>query len=137
VLGPETMIHGIRTPDLRGHDATLLAYDETPANDLDFERRDKLRSFLRYCRLRLPPTEVGLPHSGRRRVQRLRRAEVAELIGVSFNWYSAFEGGRPVNVSPQFVSRVAKALRLNAKEELTLFCLAFSEMYRLLDRNDG
>lgn len=116
----------------------MLAYDdETPGSDLDFERRHMLRSFLRCCRLRLAPAEVGLPHLGRRRVKRLRRAEVAELIGVSFNWYSAFEGGRPVNVSPQFVSRVAKALRLDAKEELTLFCLAFSEMYRLLAGSDA
>lgn len=90
-----------------------------------------LRSFLMRCRSRVMPTQVGLPHSGRRRVRGLRRGEVAELIGVSVNWYSSFESGRPVRVSPEFVSRVAGVLQLEAEEELNLFRLAFLEMYRL------
>jgi hypothetical protein len=98
----------------------------------DFERRHQLRSFLMNCRSRLMPAELGLPATTRRRVQGLRRGEVAELIGVSVNWYSSFESGRPVIVSPRFVSRLAKALRLEPNEEMTLFHLAFLEMYRLL-----
>jgi hypothetical protein len=100
-------------------------------SDVDAERRSELRSFLESCRSRLGPIEVGLPRTPRRRVPGLRREEVAELTGVSVNWYSSFERGQPVRVSPGFVSRVARALRLAADEELRLFRLAFAEMYRL------
>ena len=68
----------------------------------------------------------------RRRVRGLRRGEVAEIIGVTVDWYRAFESGRPVRVSPQFVSRLAQALRLTPNLELKLFHLAFAEMYLLL-----
>jgi hypothetical protein len=109
----------------------LACEDEFQATDLDSERRRILRSFLMSCRSRVAPGQVGLPLLGRRRVQGLRRDEVAELTGVSVNWYSSFESGRPVRVSPEFVSRVAKALRLEREEELNLFRLAFFEMYRI------
>jgi Helix-turn-helix domain len=99
--------------------------------DADIDRRNQLRSFLINCRSRLMPAEVGLPLTTRRRVQGLRRCEVAELIGVSLNWYSSFESGREVRVSPGFVSRLAGVLRLAPHEERTLFFLAFVEMYRV------
>ena len=99
--------------------------------DADFERRNRLRSFLMDCRSRLMPTELGLPQTSRRRTQGLRRSEVAELIGVSLNWYSLFESGREIRVSPGFVSRLASALRLEPHEERTLFSLAIFEIYRL------
>jgi hypothetical protein len=111
----------------------MLAYEsEFPRSTEDFERCRDLRSFLMDCRSRLTPADLGLPAKSRRRVRGLRRDEVAEMIGVSVNWYSSFESGRPVRVSPQFVSRVARALRLDASDELTLFHLAYLEMYRLV-----
>jgi Helix-turn-helix domain len=97
--------------------------------DVDVQRRDELRSFLLCTRSRLDPRDVGLPATSRRRVPGLRRGEVAELIGVTVDWYRWFECGRPVRVSPQFVSRLTVALRLNEREELTLFRLAIPEMY--------
>jgi hypothetical protein len=97
----------------------------------DSERRRELRSFLMSCRSRLAPVELGLPLTDRRRVQGLRRGEVAELIGVTEDWYRSFESGRAVRVSPQFVSRLAKALRLPPTQEMTLFRLSFLEMYHL------
>jgi hypothetical protein len=100
-------------------------------SDKEIDRRHQLRSFLMNCRSRLLPAELGLPLTARRRVQGLRRDEVAELIGVTVNWYGSFESGRPVRVSPRFVSRLAKALRLEPNEEMTLFRLAFFEMYHL------
>jgi hypothetical protein len=104
---------------------------ELQTGDRDAERRLELRSFLKKCRSRLASTEVGLPGKRRRRAGGLRLDEVAELTGVSLTWYSSFESGRSVRVSPQFVSRVARALRLPPDEELRLFRLAFLEMYHL------
>ena len=97
----------------------------------DLERRRQLRSFLMQCRSDVGPTELGLPRTPRRRVRGLRRGEVAELIGVTVDWYRSFESGRPVRVSPQFVSRLSGALRLEAKQQLTLFRLSIPEFYRL------
>jgi hypothetical protein len=110
----------------------MLDYEaERLDSEHDSERRRELRSFLINCRSRLAPAELGLPRTARRRVVGLRRGEVAELIGVTVDWYRHFESGRPVRVSPQFVSRLAKALRLPPTQEMTLFRLSFLEMYHL------
>ena len=111
----------------------MVAYDvDRSEPDPDLERRRELRIFLREHRSRVTPVDVGLPRTGRRQVPGLRRGEVAEVIGVTTDWYRAFESGRPVRVSPQFVSRLARALNLTRAQELTLFRLAFVEMYHLL-----
>jgi hypothetical protein len=95
----------------------------------DLERRRSLRSFLMRCRAQLEPTELGLPRTARRRVSGLRRGEVAELIGVTVDWYRSFESGRAVRVSPQFVSRLVSVFQLGHREALTLFSLAIPEVY--------
>jgi hypothetical protein len=100
-------------------------------SQVDVERRRRLRSFLIDCRSQLAPADLGLPRTTRRRVRGLRRGEVAELIGVTVDWYRYFESGRPVRVSPQFVSRLARVLRLPPPQEMTLFRLSFREMYHL------
>jgi transcriptional regulator with XRE-family HTH domain len=97
--------------------------------DADRERRRELREFLISSRSRLRPGEVGLPRTTRRRVPGLRRGEVAELIGVSVDWYRWFECGRSVRVSPQFVSRLVAALRISDYDSLTLYRLSIPEMY--------
>lgn len=97
----------------------------------DSERRRLLRSFLMDCRSQIGPGEVGLPKTTRRRVQGLRRGEVAELIGVSVDWYRYFESGRPVRVSTRFVTRLSTALRLTASQQADLFRLALPEIYHL------
>jgi hypothetical protein len=96
---------------------------------VDAERRRELRTFLIRTRSRLEPSEVGLPCTKRRRVPGLRRGEVAELIGVTTDWYRWFECGRPVRVSLHFVSRLIAALRLSGYEALALYRLAIPEMY--------
>jgi transcriptional regulator with XRE-family HTH domain len=59
----------------------------------------------------------------------LRREEVAELVGVSPNWYAAFEmGNSDRNFSPAFVQRVAEALQLDQGERVRLFRLALPEV---------
>jgi hypothetical protein len=95
----------------------------------DLERRRALRSFLMQCRSELEPAAVGLPRTVRRRVSGLRRGEVAELIGVTVDWYRSFESGRAVRVSPQFVSRLVSVFGLGRRQALMLFSLAIPEFY--------
>ena len=47
------------------------------------QRLQELGDFLRTRRARLAPQDVGLPRGSRRRAPGLRRAEVAQLAGVS------------------------------------------------------
>jgi transcriptional regulator with XRE-family HTH domain len=96
----------------------------------DLERRLRLRAFLMHARSRLAPSNVGLPETGRRRVPGLRREEVAELAGISAEWYRLFESGRPISVSPSVLERIAIALGLDAFDQSTLFRLALPELYR-------
>ena len=96
----------------------------------DQERRYELRFFLMTCRSRLRPGDVGLPRTARRRVPGLRRDEVAELVGVSVDWYRWFESGRRVRVSPQLIARIAFVLQLSAYDELTMYRLALPEIYQ-------
>ena len=85
--------------------------------------------FLTASRARLRPDDVGLPATARRRVPGLRREEVAELVGVSPNWYAVFETGTSDrNFSPAFVQHVAEALRLDENERVRLFQLALPEV---------
>jgi len=97
----------------------------------DVRRLRLLREFLMDCRSHLDPVDLGLPQTARRRVAGLRRGEVAELVGVSVDWYRSFESGRAVRVSPQFVDRLSKALRLSGAEQFALFRLALPEIYHL------
>ena len=97
----------------------------------DVLRRQQLREFLMTCRSDICPAELGLPQTARRRVAGLRRGEVAELVGVTVDWYRSFESGRPVRVSPQFLDRLSRVLRLNAARQFALFRLALPEIYHL------
>jgi hypothetical protein len=108
--------------------------DSKDLGPVDLERRLELREFLINSRSRLDPDVLGLPRTKRRRVPGLRRGEVAELTGVSADWYRWLECGRPIRVSPQFVSRLIDALRLDLHESLKLFELAIPEMYYLARR---
>jgi len=103
----------------------------------DEERREKLKAFLVNSRSRLKPSDVGLPSTKRRRVNGLRREEVAELVGVSNDWYRWFESGRPIRVSVPFLANLCQALRLRPLEQIALFYLAVPEIYEayLLQRN--
>jgi transcriptional regulator with XRE-family HTH domain len=84
-----------------------------------------LRSFLRTRRARLTPEAVGLPSFGeRRRVPGLRREELAQLAGVSFDYYVRLEQGRSRNVSESVLDAVAGALQLTVAERAHLFNLA-------------
>ncbi|MFJ5301279.1 helix-turn-helix transcriptional regulator [Streptomyces sp. NPDC088350] len=72
--------------------------------------------FLRSRRARIQPEEVGLPSYGRRRVPGLRREEVAQLAGVSVDYYIRLEQGRGPSVSDTVLDAIARVLRLDDTE---------------------
>ncbi|MFZ3495232.1 helix-turn-helix domain-containing protein [Streptomyces sp. 5.8] len=89
------------------------------------EPQSDLRDFLRSRRARIGPEEVGVAaHPGRRRVPGLRREEVAQLAGVSVDYYTRLEQGRTLHASAEVLDAVARALRLDATERSHLFDLA-------------
>lgn len=87
-------------------------------------KREKLGAFLTAKRKSLSPADAGLPSGGRRRTEGLRREEVAHLAGIGLTWYTWAEQGRDINVSPAFLSNVARALQLDHDERQHLFLLA-------------
>ncbi|MFF3243781.1 helix-turn-helix transcriptional regulator [Streptomyces sp. NPDC002870] len=84
----------------------------------------ELAAFLKSRRDRIRPSDVGLPTGPRRRVPGLRREEVAQLAGLSADYYTELERGGSVQPSAQVVAALARALRLNGDERDHLFNLA-------------
>jgi transcriptional regulator with XRE-family HTH domain len=72
-----------------------------------------LGEFLRARRQLVTPEQAGLSSSGVRRVQGLRREEVAMLAGVSHEYYLRLEQGRYRNPSTQVLEAVARVLQLD------------------------
>ena len=91
------------------------------------QRLQELGDFLRTRRARLAPEDVGLPRGSRRRSPGLRRAEVAQLSGVSVDWYTWLEQGRPITVSTQVLESLVQTLHLPANEREHLFFLAHQQ----------
>lgn len=87
-------------------------------------RRDELAAFLRTRRARLRPAEVGLPDGVRRRTPGLRRQEVAQLAGMSVDYYVRLEQGRGPHPSGQVLAALARALLLSRDERAYLFRIA-------------
>ncbi|WP_424921963.1 helix-turn-helix transcriptional regulator [Streptomyces sp. wa1] len=80
-----------------------------------------LTQFLRRCRDRIDPESLGLPERGAyRRVPGLRREEVAQLAGVSTDYYIRLEQGRNITPSDSVLDAVADALRLDDAERTHL-----------------
>src|SRR5579864_5056867 len=87
-------------------------------------RLQELGDFLRTRRAKLTPEEVGLPRGSRRKTPGLRRVEVAQLVGVSVDWYTWLEQGRSITPSTQVLERLVQTLRLDTQERTHLFLLA-------------
>jgi transcriptional regulator with XRE-family HTH domain len=85
--------------------------------------RRQLIDFLKGCRARLTPTQVGLPDTNRRRTPGLRREDVAALAGVSVTWYTWLEQGRDIQVSADVLERISTTLRMSPDEREYLFAL--------------
>ncbi|WP_199043744.1 helix-turn-helix transcriptional regulator [Glycomyces salinus] len=85
---------------------------------------DDLAGFLRTRRARVDPATVGIPADRRRRVEGLRREEVAHLSGVSVDYYVRLEQGRATQPSAQVLDALARVLGLDETEREHLHRLA-------------
>lgn len=88
------------------------------------DEKAEFSAFLRRQRDRLTPGEVGLPSTTHRRTPGLRRQEVAQLAGISIDYYIKLEQGRGATPSAQVLSALARALLLSRDEREYLFHLA-------------
>lgn len=86
--------------------------------------RTELGRFLRDRRQQVRPGDVGLPTGPRRRTPGLRREEVADLAGMSVDYYVRLEQARGPRPSPRILESLATALRLAPIERSHLFGLA-------------
>lgn len=98
--------------------------------------RVELADFLRARRARVTPADVGLPAGGTRRTPGLRRQEVAQLAGMSIDYYIRLEQGRGPHPSKQVVNALARALLLNQDERAHLFHLTGQPLDRPRIRED-
>jgi len=74
-----------------------------------------LGDYLRARRQQVRPEDVGLVPGLRRRVEGLRREELAMLAGISAEYYLRLEVGRDKNPSPQVVEAPTRALQREFK----------------------
>jgi transcriptional regulator with XRE-family HTH domain len=88
------------------------------------DNRAEVREFLTSRRARVTPEQAGLPAGTNRRVDGLRRSEVATLAGVSVEYYTRLERGGISGASPEVLDSLARALRLDDAERAHLFDLA-------------
>lgn len=87
--------------------------------------RTEIKEFLTSRRARFSPGQVGLPLDGTpRRVPGLRREEVADLAGISVEYYVLLERGNLANASEQVLAGVSRALRFDEAERIYLQNLA-------------
>ena len=89
------------------------------------DNRDEAKAFLSSRRAKITPEQAGLAHYNRnRRVPGLRRSEVADLAGVSVEYYAQLERGDLAGVSESVLDALSRALHLNEAEREHLFDLA-------------
>lgn len=85
---------------------------------------DDLAGFLRTRRSRIDPAAHGIPTDSRRRVEGLRREEVAHLSGVSVDYYVRLEQGRATQPSEHVLDALARVFGLDDTERGHLHRLA-------------
>ncbi|WP_304114500.1 helix-turn-helix domain-containing protein [Mycolicibacterium bacteremicum] len=87
------------------------------------DRSAELSSFLRARREGVTPQDAGLVPGDGRRVQGLRREELALLAGLSTDYYRRLEQGRERRPSLQVLRALARALQLDAHATAYLISL--------------
>jgi transcriptional regulator with XRE-family HTH domain len=89
------------------------------------DNRTEVREFLTTRRAKITPDQAGVPLYGqRRRVPGLRREEVAQLAGLSTDYYTRLEKGSLRSASDSVLEAIARALQLDDAERAHLFDLA-------------
>jgi len=101
--------------------ATSRATSPTTSPAASPTARTELAEFLRTRRARLSPAQAGLASGGQRRTPGLRRQEVAQLAGISIDYYIRLEQARGPHPSRQVLTSLARALMLTADEREYLF----------------
>src|SRR3954466_7197140 len=103
------------------------------------DRRAEIRDFLVSRRAKVSPDEAGVyvPDDDVRRVPGLRPEEVADLAGVSVDYYTQLERGDLDGASDSVLNAVARALQLDDAERLHLFDLARPQSATLLPAAPG
>ncbi|MEV0355671.1 helix-turn-helix transcriptional regulator [Nocardia sp. NPDC050697] len=86
--------------------------------------RAEVREFLMTRRAKLTPERAGIPAGGNRRVAGLRRSEVADLAGVSVEYYAKLERGAISGASAPVLDAISTALQLDETERAHLLDLA-------------
>lgn len=98
----------------------------SPRTSASARGRHPLGDFLRSRRARLSPEAVGIVDTRRRRTAGLRREEVAELAGISVDWYTRLEQGRANKPSVATLEALAGALQMTDAEHEHLVALCGS-----------
>ncbi|MFF4121869.1 helix-turn-helix domain-containing protein, partial [Streptomyces sp. NPDC001714] len=88
------------------------------------DRNEGLSDFLRARRSAIDPHELGIEDASPRRVPGLRREELAALAGVSVDYYTRLEQGRPITPSESVLEALAQALQLDDAERSYLHAVA-------------
>jgi len=89
------------------------------------DNRDEVKAFLSSRRAKITPEQAGLTSYNRnRRVPGLRRSEVADLAGVSVEYYAQLERGNLAGASSSVLDALARALHLDEAEQQHLAALA-------------
>src|SRR3954452_3286734 len=120
-----TRIRGSVTgQDYPGSDRPSLRRAVAP-NVAGMDNQAEVREFLATRRAKINPEQAGLPMYGtRRRVPGLRREEVAQLAGLSTDYYTKLEKGNLRSASDSVLEAVARALQLDDAEYAHLLDLA-------------
>ena len=88
---------------------------------------NRLAQYLKARRAQVKPEDVGFPPDPGRRLSGLKRTEVAELAGISPEYYTRLEQGRSHQPSEQVLAGLTKALQLNADAATFFYRLALPE----------
>lgn len=83
-----------------------------------------LATYFRARRELIQPEDVGIPRETNRRVQGLRRQEVAALADISFDYYLRLEQGRHHQPSEQVLASLGRALLLDDDAMIYVYRLA-------------
>jgi hypothetical protein len=112
-----------RAADLKAETGAIEPAPEAPRKPVRPPIDRQRAEFLRSCRARIKPSDLGLPEPQRRRTEGLRREDVAALSGVSVAWYTWLEQGRQMRVSDEVLERICHTFRLSEDERVYLFSL--------------
>ncbi|MCZ4549207.1 helix-turn-helix transcriptional regulator [Gordonia rubripertincta] len=88
------------------------------------DNKAEVREFLMSRRANVTPEAAGLQTGPNRRVPGLRRSEVANLAGVSVEYYARLERGTIAGASASVLDAIARALQLDDTERAHLLDLA-------------